>query len=66
MSGDRKEGILQAIDDQVMLYIKEKTEATNSSAFHQQSEEIKRETLIALKESGASLCQQERLTGTGM
>ncbi len=52
-------------DDQVMLLIKEKTGATNSSAFQQLPDDIKRSVLIELKERGASLRQLERLTGIG-
>lgn len=52
-------------DDQVMLLIKEKTGATNSSAFQQLPDEIKRSVLIELKGRRASLRQLERLTGIG-
>ena len=52
-------------DDQVMLLIREKTGATNSSAFQQLPEETKRSILIELKERRASLRQLERLTGIG-
>lgn len=52
-------------DDQVMLLVKEKTGATNSSAFQQLPEETKRSILIELKERRASLRQLERLTGIG-
>ena len=50
-------------DDQVMLLIKEKTGATNSSAFQQLPDEIRRSVLIELKDKRASLRQLERLTG---
>ena len=46
-------------DDQVMLLIKEKTGATNSSAFQQLPDEIKRSILIELKGRRASLRQLE-------
>ena len=52
-------------DNQVMLLIKEKTGVTNSSAFQQLPEEIKRSALIELKGMRASLRQLERLTGIG-
>ena len=52
-------------DDQVMLLIKEKTGATNSSAFQQLPDEIRKLVLIELKERKASLRQLERLTGIG-
>ena len=52
-------------DDQVMSLIKEKTGATNSSAFQQLPDEIRRSVLIELKERKASLRQLERLTGIG-
>ena len=52
-------------DDQVMLLIKEKTGATNSSAFQQLPDEIRRSVLIELKGRRASLRQLERLTGIG-
>ena len=52
-------------DDQVMLLIKEKTGATNSSAFLQLPDEIRRSVLIELKGRRASLRQLERLTGIG-
>ena len=48
-----------------MLLIKEKTVVTNSSAFQQLPEEIKRSALIELKGMRASLRQLERLTGIG-
>lgn len=51
--------------NQVMLLIKEKTVVTNSSAFQQLPEEIKRSALIELKGMRASLRQLERLTGIG-
>ena len=50
-------------DDQVMSLIKEKTGATNSSAFQQLPDEIRRSVLIELKGRRASLRQLERLTG---
>ena len=52
-------------DDQVMLLIKENTGATNSSAFQQLPDDIKRSVLIELKSRRASLRQLERLTGIG-
>ena len=52
-------------DDQVMLLIKEKTGATNSSAFQQLPDEIRRSVLIELKGRRASLRQLERLSGIG-
>ena len=52
-------------DDQVMMLIKEKTGATNSSAFQQLPAEIKKSVLIELKGKRASLRQLERLTGIG-
>ena len=52
-------------DDQVMLLIKEKTGATNSSAFQQLPDEVKKSVLIELKARKASLRQLERLTGIG-
>ena len=52
-------------DDQVMLLIKEKTGATNSSAFQQLPDEIKKSVLVDLKCRRASLRQLERLTGIG-
>ena len=45
--------------------IKEKTGATNSSAFQQLPAEIKKSVLIELKGRRASLRQLERLTGIG-
>ena len=50
-------------DDQVMLLIKEKTGATNSSAFQQLPADIKQSVLVELKNRRASLRQLERLTG---
>ena len=50
-------------DDQVMMFIKEKTGATNSSAFQQLPADIKKSVLIELKGKRASLRQLERLTG---
>ena len=41
--------IVRPSDDQVMLLIKEKTGATNSSAFQQLPDEIRRSVLIELK-----------------
>ena len=52
-------------DDQVMLLIKERTGVTNSSAFQQLPDEIRRSVLIELKGRRASLRQLERLTGIG-
>ena len=52
-------------DDQVMMLIKEKTGATNSSAFQQLPADIKKSVLIELKGKRASLRQLERLTGIG-
>ena len=52
-------------DDQVMLLMKEKAGATNSSAFQQLPDEIKRSILVELKGRRASLRQLERLTGIG-
>ena len=50
-------------DDQVMLLIKEHTGVTNSSAFQQLEDGIKRDMLKFLKSKGASFRQLERLTG---
>ena len=52
-------------DDQVWLQIKEQTGATSSAAFQQLADEIKRNILRELKDSGASHRQLERLTGVG-
>ena len=52
-------------DDQVMLLIKEKTGATNSSAFQRLNDDIRRAVLKNLKEIGASHRQLARLTGIG-
>ena len=52
-------------DDQVWLLIKEQTGATSSAAFQQLADEIKRNILKELKDSGASHRQLERLTGVG-
>ena len=52
-------------DDQVMMFIKEKTGATNISAFQQLPDEIRRSVLVELKGRIASLRQLERLTGIG-
>lgn len=49
----------------LMLLIKEMTGATNSSAFQQLPDDIRRSVLIELKERKASLRQLERLTGIG-
>lgn len=48
-----------------MMLIKEKTGATNSSAFQQLPADIKKSLLIELKGKRASLRQLERLTGIG-
>ena len=48
-----------------MNMMKEKTGATNSSAFQQLPAEIKKSVLIELKGRRASLRQLERLTGIG-
>ena len=48
-----------------MLLIKEKTGATNSSAFQQLPADIKKSVLVELKNRRASLRQLERLTGIG-
>ena len=53
-------------DDQVMMLIKEKTGAPNSSAFQQLPDEVKRSVLIELKSRKASLRQLARLTGIGI
>ena len=50
-------------DDQVMILIKEKTGATNSSAFQRLPADIKKSVLIELKGKRASLRQLKRLTG---
>ena len=52
-------------DDQVMMFIKEKTGATNSSAFQQLPADTKKSVLIELKGRRTSLRQLERLTGIG-
>jgi hypothetical protein len=52
-------------DDQVMLLIKERTGVTNSSAFQQLEDGIKRDVLKYLKTKRASIRQLERLTGVG-
>jgi hypothetical protein len=52
-------------DDKVMLLIKERTGVTNSSAFQQLDDGIKRDVLKYLKTKGASHRQLERLTGIG-
>ena len=48
-----------------MMLIKEKTGATNSSAFQQLPTDIKKSILVELKSRKASLRQLERLTGIG-
>ena len=53
-------------DDQVMSLIKEMTGATNSCAFQQLPEDVKKSVVIELKSRRASLRQLERLTGIGM
>ena len=52
-------------DDQVWLMIKVQTGATCSTAFQQLADEIKRNTIRQLKDSGASHRKLERLTGVG-
>ena len=52
-------------DDQVMMLIKEKTGVTNSTAFQQLPDDIRRSVLIELKERKASLRQLERLIEIG-
>lgn len=52
-------------DDQVMLLIKEHTGVTNSTAFQQLQDGIKRDVLKFLKSKGASYRQLEWLTGVG-
>ena len=52
-------------DDQVWMMIKERTGVTNSSAFQQLDDAKRLNTLLELKDSGASLRQIERLTGIG-
>ena len=52
-------------DNQVMWLIKERTGATNSSAFQHLPNDIKKSILIELKGRSASLRQLERLTGIG-
>ena len=47
----------------LLMLIKEKTGATNSSAFQQLPADIKKSVLIELKGKRASLRQLERLTG---
>ena len=47
----------------LMLLIKEKTGATNSTAFQQLPADMKKSVLIELKGKRASLRQLERLTG---
>jgi hypothetical protein len=48
-----------------MLLIKEHTGVTNSTAFQQLQDGIKRDVLKFLKSKGASYRQLERLTGVG-
>ena len=52
-------------DDQVWQQIKELTGVTNITTFQQLEEELKRNILRILKDSGASHRQLERLTGVG-
>jgi hypothetical protein len=52
-------------DDQVWQQIKELTGITNSTTFQQLEDELKRNILRILKDSGASHRQLERLTGVG-
>ena len=52
-------------DDQVWQQIKELTGVTNSTTFQQLEDELKRNILRILKDSGASHRQLERLTGVG-
>ena len=52
-------------DDQVWAYVKDKTGVTNSSAFQQLNDDVRRAVLKDLKEIGASHRQLERLTGIG-
>ena len=56
---------LRPSDDQVMMLIKTKTGATNSSAFQLLDDATKQQIFLELKDSGASLRQLERLTGIG-
>ena len=49
----------------LLIHEREKTGATNSSAFQQLPDETKRSMLIELKGRRASLRQLERLTGIG-
>jgi hypothetical protein len=48
-----------------MLLIKERTGVTNSSAFQQLEDGVKRDVLKYLKTKRASIRQLERLTGVG-
>ena len=52
-------------DDQVMLLIKEKTGATNSSAFQQLPDEIKRSILVELSQKRRDRYLFQRNGGTG-
>ena len=52
-------------DDQVWQQIKELTGVTNITTFQQLEDELKRNILRILKDSGASHRQLERLTGVG-
>ncbi len=52
-------------DDQVWQMIREIANVTNASAFQQLADDIKKQTLLELKERQASLRQLERLTGIG-
>ena len=52
-------------DDQVWQQIKELTGATTSTTFQRLEDELKRDILRILKDSGASHRQLERLTGVG-
>lgn len=56
---------LKPSDDQVLLQIKDATGAASSTAFQQLPDEVKRNVLKQLKDSGASHRQLERLTGVG-
>lgn len=64
LTGRDDEGI-QPSDDQVLLQIKDATGAATSTAFQQLPDEVKRNVLKQLKDSGASHRQLERLTGVG-
>ena len=52
-------------DDQVWQQLKELTGVTNITTFQQLEDELKRNILRILKDSGASHRQLERLTGVG-